>query len=180
MAVLSAIAAGVGALGSLGSAIYGSIKSSKYNNQANALLNGIKESNKEWYNTRMSEDYTQRADVQATINKQRELLQQQYNNARRTNAVAGGTDESLALQKAGANASLANTASEIAAGSAAYKQGVEQQYRSADAALAQQQAQVAQQQADRTAQAAGQATNAGLNLIGLGLADTNGVKKDKV
>lgn len=171
-----------GGVGALGSAIYGSIASSKLNNKARSILNQQVKDNKAWYDTRMSQDYTARADVQAAINRQRQILDEQYRNARATNVVAGGTDAQLALQKEAANRSLAQTATDIASQANAYKDRVEDQYRAQDAALKQQQAQSYQQQAAATAQAASQAVTSGLNMVGQGVnlreLDKAGVLKD--
>lgn len=163
--LISSILGGVGALGS---AIYGAVKSSQANNKARQLIQDQRDENRRWYNTKMNQDYTMRTDVQNAINKQRELLDEQYKRAKATNVVGGGSDESLALQKEAANKSLADTTADIAAAGANYKDQVEQQYRANDAALNQQQAQSYQQQAAQTAQAASQAVNAGLGLIGTG------------
>ena len=163
--LISSILGGVGALGS---AIYGAVKSSQANKKARQLIQDQRDENRRWYNTKMNQDYTMRTDVQNAINKQRELLDQQYKRAKATNVVGGGSDESLALQKEAANKSLADTTADIAAAGANYKDNVEQQYRANDAALNQQQAQSYQQQAAQTAQAASQAVNAGLGLIGTG------------
>ena len=159
----------IGGVGALGGAIYGAIASSKNNAKARALIQEQRDDNKNWYNTRMAEDYTQRSDAQAILNKQRDLLQEQYKQARATNVVAGGTDESLALQKAAANSAMAQTSSDLAANAASYKDNVEQQYRQQDAALNQQQAQTYQQQAQQAAQAASQVVNAGTSLMGNGI-----------
>ena len=167
--VLSAIQAGIGGAAALGSAIYGAIKSSQANNNARRLVQQQRDDNKEWYNIKRSQDYTQRADVQAAIKRQRELLDEQLKRARAANVVAGGTDESLALQQEAANRAVAQTMTDIAANGAAYKDNVENQYRAQDAALNQQQVQSYQQQAAQTAQAASQAVNAGVNVLGQGV-----------
>lgn len=161
-----------GGVGALGSAIYGAIASSKENKKAQQLIQQQRDDNRAWYNARMSQDYTQRSDAQAVINKQRELLDQQYKNAAATNAVMGGSDTSLAAQKAAANDAMAQTMSDIASNAASYKDSVEQQYRAQDAALNQQQAQIHADQAKATAQAAAQAVGAGISLMGQGLAAT--------
>ena len=159
----------VGSIGALGSAIYGAAKSAKYNNRARGILEGQIADNKAWYDTKMSQDYTARSDVQAAINRQRQILDEQYRNARATNAVAGGTDAQLALQKEAANRALAQTMTDVAANASEYKDRVENQYRAQDAALKQQQAQSYQQQAQATAQAASQAVSSGINLVGQGV-----------
>ena len=172
----SAIQAGVGGTLALGSAIYGAVASSKANKEARKLIQQQRDDNRAWYDTKMAQDYTQRADVQAAIKKQRELLNEQYSRARRTNVVAGGTDESLALQQQAANNSLSQTMTDIAANAANYKDNVENQYRAQDAALNQQQVQTYQQQAAQAAQAASQAVNAGVNMMGQGLSQIDKLK----
>lgn len=169
----------IGGAASLGSAIYGAVASSKANNKARQLLSDQKQKNEDWYNTKMSEDYTKRSDAQAVISKQRELLNEQYRNAKATNIVAGGTDESLALQKESANKALAQTMSDIASQASDYKDNIEQQYRSQDAALAQQQAQNYAAQGAAAAQAAGQAVNAGVSLMGNDISEMSKAKAVK-
>lgn len=166
MPILSSI---IGGIGALGSAIYGAVASSKANNRARQLIQQQRDDNKRWYETKMNQDYTLRTDVQNAINRQRELLDEQYKRAKATNVVSGGSEESVALQKEAANKSLADTTADIAAAGANYKDSVEQQYRAQDAALNQQQVQSYQQQAAQTAAAASQAVNAGLGLVGQGL-----------
>lgn len=163
------IQAGIGGAAALGGAIYGGIKSGIYNRKAEALIQKQRDDNKAWWNVKNASDYTQRADVQAAITKQRELLNEQYKRAKATNTVAGGTAESIALQKQAANASLAQTASEVAAAGANYKERMENQYRAQDAALNQQQAENNRQIAKETAAAASQLVNAGIGTVGGGM-----------
>jgi len=157
---------GIGLTAAIGGALYGGIKSGKLNKQAELMIRNQRTENKRWYDIRMAQDYTQRADVQATINRQRELLNEQYKRARATNAVMGGSDESLALQQQAANQSLAQTMSDVASQASGYKDNVEQQYRQQDAALNQQQVQGLQQRAAATAQAASQVVNSGIKMVG--------------
>lgn len=164
--IASIVEGGVGITAALGGAIYGAVKSGKLNRKADQLRTDMKNSNRNWYDVRMSQDFTQRADVQAAIKKQRELLDEQYRRARATNAVMGGTDEALALQKQAANQSLSQTATDIAARSTEYKDNVERQYKAQDYALNQQELQNYQQKAAAVAQAASQVVNAGLNMTG--------------
>lgn len=150
----------------LGSAIISSIASASQNNKARNLVSQQKRENDEWYKTKMSSDYTQRSDAQALLNKQREMLAEQYKRARATNAVAGGSEESLAAQKQVAAQTAGDTITNIASQASAYKDNVEQQYRATDNALTQQQVQTHQQQAKEIARAGAQAVNAGVSLIG--------------
>ena len=152
----------IGAAGS----IYGGIKSAQANNEARELREKQRKENKSWYNRRMAEDYTMRSDAQALIKRQRELLDEQYKRAKATNVVAGGTDESLALQKQAANKAMSDTMTGIAANASAHKDNIEAAYRAEDAALNQQQIADLQQQAANTAQAASQVTNSAINVVG--------------
>lgn len=164
--ISSIVEGGIGLTAALGGAIYGGIKSGKLNRRAEAILNQQKKDNQRWYDVKMASDYTQRSDVQAAIKKQRELLDEQYKRARATNVVAGGTDESLALQKQAANQSLAQTATDVAARASDYKDNVENAYLNRKANLEDQERQNLQQRAAATAQAASQVVNSGLNMVG--------------
>lgn len=154
-----------GALG-LGSAVVGAIGSAKQNRKARRLIQQQRAENQAWYKRKMAEDFTQRADSQAILNKQREMLSEQYQTAAKTNKIAGGTPEAEAIQKSMANRSLSNTMTNLASASAQHKDAVEQQYRSQDNAINQQQAQNYQQQAQNISQAASQVGNAGTSLLG--------------
>lgn len=148
-----------------GSAIYGAIKSSQANKKAMQLLQNQRDENKKWYEQRMAEDYTQRADVQNVLRKQKDMLAEQYQRARATNAVAGGSDEALILQQREANETLGETTANIAAQSEAYKEGIENQYRQREAELAQQEIGNYQNQAQAISAAAGQVGSAVSGLV---------------
>lgn len=138
------------------------------------MIQNQRAENKKWYDQKMAEDYMQRSDVQNVLRKQRELLKEQYQRARATNIVAGGTDESLALQQQAANEVMGDTMANIAANASAYKDSVEDQYRAQDAALNQQLVGVEQGNAQAIAQAAGQMGSAVGGLV----AGINGEKAD--
>lgn len=167
------IGAIAGAAIQAGSSIYGAIKSSQANKKANALIQSERDENRKWYEQKMAEDYMQRADVQNVLRKQRELLDEQYKRARATNVVAGGTEEALALQQQAANETLGETTANIAAQSADYKEGIENQYRAKDSALNQQQVDVYQNEASQIANAAGQMGKAVSGLMTGGLNKTS-------
>ena len=155
----------LGTAAQVGSSIYGAIKSSQANKRAEQFLQNQRDENQKWYNQKMAEDYTQRTDVQNVLRKQRELLQEQYQRARATNIVAGGTDESLALQQAAANDAMGDTMADIADNAASYKEGIEEQYRSQDAAPKQQQIANEQNKAQTIANAAAQVGSAVSGLV---------------
>lgn len=163
----------IGAAAQVGSSIYGAIKSSQANKRAEDMLQKQRAENKKWYDQKMAEDYMQRSDVQNILRKQRELLQEQYQRARATNIVAGGTDESVALQQQAANAAMGETMANIAAQSESYKEGIESEYRSREAALTGQQIANEQTKAQSIANAAGQVGSAVSGLV-------TGIDGDKV
>ena len=167
----------LGAAAQVGSSIYGAIKSSQANKRATEMIQNQRDENKRWYDQKMAEDYMQRSDVQNVLRKQRELLNEQYQRARATNIVAGGTDESLALQQQAANEAMGNTMADIAANAANYKDSVENQYRAQDAALNQQQVAAEQAKAQAIAQAAGQVGSAVSGLMTGGVEDAIAKKK---
>lgn len=160
----------IGAAAQIGSSIYGAIKSSQANKRAEQLLTNQRDENQKWYETRMAQDYTRRADVQNVLRKQRELFNEQYQKARGASIVAGGTDESLALQQAQANKTMGDTMGDIAAQAEDYKEAVEQQYRETDAQLDQKEIALEQQKAQNIANAAGQMGSAVGGLL-MGNAD---------
>ena len=172
----------IGAAAQVGSSIYGAIKSSQANKRAEKLLQNQRDENQKWYDQKMSEDYSQRTDVQNVLRKQRELLNEQYQRARATNVVAGGTDESLALQQQAANDAMGDTMADIAANADTYKEGVENQFRTQDAALNQQQIANEQNRAQTIANAAGQVGSAvsGLMTGAVGEKVDEGIEKKKV
>ena len=163
----------IGAVGALGSAIVGGIKSAQANEKFNKLQNSRRLENEKWYNTKMNEDYTQRTDVQNAITRQRELLDEQIKRGHARSIVGGASPEAAALEKEAANKSLAETSSDIASKAADYKDQVEQQYQAKKDALDEQEAQQYKEQAQSSAAAAGQAVNAGLGLVGQGLGEVN-------
>ena len=155
----------IGAATQIGASVYGAIKSSQANKRAQQMLQNQKDENQKWYDQKMAEDYMQRSDVQNVLRKQRELLQEQYKRARATNVVAGGTDESLALQQQAANQAMGDTMANIAAQASSYKEAVENQYRAQDAALTEQQIANEQAKAQSIAAAAGQVGSAVSGLM---------------
>lgn len=127
------IGAIVGAAVSAGSALYSGIMSGKANRQAKANIEKQKAENTAWYNRRINEDGMQRADAQRTWRKAQEAITNRNKNAAATQAVVGGTEESVAATKeANANA-LAETASAINANAEARKDNIESSYRQQDA-----------------------------------------------
>lgn len=115
------------ALGAVGS-IFGGIKASKAMKKYKKDLEKQRSENESWYNRRYNEDATQRADAQALLTRVGEALRQRNRTAMGTQAVMGGTEESVAATKAANNEALAQAATNIAVNGEARKSAVESQY----------------------------------------------------
>lgn len=158
--LLGAIGSGLGMAGSIGSAIIGGVNASKAAKEANRLIERQQRDNQAWFDRRYNEDYSQTAEAQNLMNYAREQAEKQYRRAEGAAAVAGATDESVAMAKRDANEMLSQTASNIAAQGTARKDAIEQQYMNTKNSLTQQQVANLQQKAQNISAAAGQASSA--------------------
>lgn len=129
-----AIGAGLGAIGS----IFGGISASKAMKRVKNNLNEQRRRNQDWYDRRYNEDATQRADAQAILTRTEESIRNRNRQAAGAQAVAGGTEESVAAEKAANNEALASATTNIAVNGEARKDAVESQYMETDANLQQQ------------------------------------------
>lgn len=119
----------------IGSSIFGGIKASEAMKKVKQNLEDQKKANEAWYNRRYNEDATQRADAQRILAKTEESIRNRNRQAAATQAVMGGTEESLAAAKAANNEALAEATSQIAVAGDRRKDAIEQQYMQRDAAL---------------------------------------------
>ena len=137
-----------------------------YNNETAAQRRKIEN----WYNIRSNQDYTKRADIQAALTKQRELINERYNQSRATNVVAGGSEAALAAEKEAANKAMGDTIANIAAAGAANQDKLDSMYLNIDNQASQNMAnagyQQNMQQAEQTAQAGAQASSAAVQMGG--------------
>lgn len=112
--------------------IFGGLKASRAINNAleenTKSINQELKDNEDWYYRRYNEDATQRADAQRMLAMTNELLKQRNMDAKGTQAVMGGTEESLAATKAANTNALADTAAQIAVAGAQRKDNVENQF----------------------------------------------------
>lgn len=125
------------AIGAAGS-IFGGIKASKAMKKAKANIEAQRQKNQDWYDRRYNEDATQRADAQRILTQTEESIKQRNKQAAGTQAVMGGTDESVAAAKAANNQALADATSQIAANAEARKDNIEATYMANDNAYAEQ------------------------------------------
>ena len=91
--------------------------------------------NEELYNRRYNEDATQRADAQRILTITQENIRKRNRQAAGTQAVMGGSDESVAATKAANNEALADAASQIVVNGEARKDQIEANYLQRDAEL---------------------------------------------
>ena len=127
----SLIGAGISAAGS----IFGGIKASKAMKRVKKNLEAQKQANQDWYDRRYNEDATQRADAQRILTKTEEAIKNRNRQAAGVQAVAGGTEESVAAAKAANNQALAEATSQIAVNADARKDRIESQYQAKEAQL---------------------------------------------
>lgn len=155
-----------GAALSIGSSIWGGIKARKAEKKYKAQLRQQEKEQNDWFRSRYNSDYTQRADVQALLNRASEEARKQVGAARGRQAVMGGTDESVSAAQAAANEGLSNTYTNIAAQASAYKDAVDQQNQQNRAAINQAYLSLYSNAAKNAAQAASEGMKAGVGLIG--------------
>lgn len=127
----SLVGAGLAAAGS----IFGGIQASKAMKNVKRNLQNQQAENEAWYNRRYNEDATQRADAQRILTKTEEAIRNRNRQAAGTQAVMGGTEESVAAAKAANNEALAEATSQIAVNAEARKDQIEQTYQQRDAQL---------------------------------------------
>lgn len=118
----------IGLAASAAGSIFGGIKASKAAKAARESTLARKRANDNWFARRYNEDATQRADAQRVLTLTRENIRNRNKAALGRQAVMGGTEESVAAERAENNQALAEAASRIAAAADARKDGLEQQY----------------------------------------------------
>lgn len=141
----------------------GAKESKRLQDAADAQVRDMRAQNRHWYDVRMSRPYTERADAQAALARQRELYQDHIKRSRAMNAVAGGgSNAQIAAQQQAAANGVADTTRSIAAAGERYKDAVENQFQRTDLALQQQQVQQKYNQAAEVVKAASQVADGSL------------------
>lgn len=155
-----------GALG-IGGAIFGGISASKAMKKVKRNLEGQMRENQSWYDRRYNEDATQRADAQRILTMTNENIRQRNQAAAGTQAVMGGTEESVAAAKAANNQALADATSQIAVNGERRKDQIEAQYMNTKAELNDKLNNLEIGKAQNVRQAAMGAAQAGADMAGL-------------
>ena len=121
LGVINTVVGGLGGLfGSLG-------KNKQIRDQLKLQAAQMKE-NQDWFDRNYYEDPTQRASAMKAITNYEQAFRNRNKANQGTAAVAGGTEESLAADKAAYAKELANLQAGIAASGDARKDAIEQQY----------------------------------------------------
>lgn len=154
------VGAAVAAASAIGSAIMGANKAKK-NRRA---LENERISNEAWYNRRINEDATQRADAQRVLQRTEDAIRERNKSAAGTQSVMGGTEESLSATKAANANAMANAASQIAAAGSDRKDAIESQYLNRNDAISSKLADIRSQEQDNFAQAVKGVGQAAANL----------------
>lgn len=156
-----------GALG-IGASIFGGISASKAMKKVKKNLEGQMAENQNWYDRRYNEDATQRADAQRILTMTNENIRQRNQQAAGTQAVMGGTEESVAAAKAANNQALADATSQIAVNGERRKDQIESQYMQTKAELNEKLNNLEQAKAQNTAQAVQGVAQAGSAMASVG------------
>lgn len=117
-----------GASGALGG-IFGGISKNKMLKKQMAMIKAQKRENQDWYDRRYNEDATQRADAQAILTQTADMIKRRNQQSAGTQAVMGGTEESVSASKEANAKALSDATSQIAVAGAQRKDQIEGQYR---------------------------------------------------
>lgn len=116
-----------GAVGAVGN-ILGGISKNKMLKKQMEMVKEQQKANQDWYDRRYNEDSTQRADAQAMLTRTAEAIKERNRQAAGTQAVMGGTEESVAATKAANAQAMADATSSIVQAGEQRKDAIEQQY----------------------------------------------------
>lgn len=119
----------------IGGAIFGGISASKAMKKVKGNLEERRRENQAWYDRRYNEDATQRADAQRILTATQEAIKNRNRQAAGTQAVMGGTEESVAAEKAANAQALAEATSQIAMAGDRRKDAIEQTFQERDQSL---------------------------------------------
>ncbi|MBQ7280598.1 MAG: hypothetical protein IJR13_07755 [Bacteroidales bacterium] len=129
------------AIGAAGSVIGGAM-AAKAQKENLETLSGMRDAvaarqqqNQDWFDKEYNADATQRADAQNMIRRTEEAIKTRAKQAAGTAAVMGGSEESMAADKAANAKALTETASNITAAADARKDKVQTQFMSRQDAL---------------------------------------------
>lgn len=158
------IGAIIGAATSVAGGIMGGVNAAKAQREAKNQLNRSHTETSDALRRQINQDYTQTAQAQAALNAAKENFDNRIGQAEGAQAVAGGTDASVAQAKQQANDAMANAVSNVAVNGEQMARQAENQQIAENQNYRNQMANIATQKAAANAQAGSQAMQAGLNL----------------
>lgn len=120
----SLIGGGLKVAGSIAGGIMGAIA----NRRIKKNLQGQMRENQDWFDRRYNEDATQRADAQRVLTRLNDIVRNRNKQIAGSQAVMGGTEESVAAAKQANNQAIADATSNIAVASEARKADIENSY----------------------------------------------------
>lgn len=112
----------------VGAAVAGGIGSAIEANKARKVYEKEASDNKNLYDKEYNQNYTERADVQATLGKMRDQFKRNTEVSRNIAAVTGATPEQQVAETAAQNTQLGATVQGIAGQASAFKDGVQNRY----------------------------------------------------
>lgn len=118
----------IGGVGRIGGGIAAGVKGLQSTKRIKKNIKQQMAENQAWYDRRYNEDATQRADAQRLLNLTEQSIRNRNQQAAATAVVTGGTEESVAAERAANNQVLTDVTSNIAATADARKDAIEQQY----------------------------------------------------
>lgn len=165
----------LGAIIGAATSIIGGIKSAKAARKRKRAIVAERAANRAWYQRRYNEVGTQRADAQRILTKTQEAIRKRNREAAATQAVVGGSEESVAATREANAQALADTVSQINAANEQRKDAIEESYRNQDNAYSAQLNGIEAQRSQNIANATTQAISAaGQIASGIDSADVYG------
>ena len=125
----------IGGAMKIGGAIFGGIKAAKAAKRVKENIKQQQAENEAWYDRRYNEDATQRSDAQALLRMTEDSIKNRNRQAAGTQAVMGGTEESVAAARAANNQARTSAVTGINTSAEARKAEIENTYMSKDAQL---------------------------------------------
>ena len=160
------VSALIGAVGGLASSLIGGAASSSAAEAAERRQKQQEAKENAWYTRRYNEDYIDTAAGQNLVRRAKEFAKSQWKKASGAQAVAGGTDASVAMAKEAGNRMMGDTIANIAAADLDRKQRVDEIHRTAEQQFAQNDINREMQRANNIKEAAQGASNAIFSAAG--------------
>ena len=129
------IGAIIGAGLSIASSVIGGVKAAQERRKAKKELDNSMRENQSWYDRTYNEDPTKRASANYLLTKTAEAVKDRNRNAKGTQAVMGGTEDSITATKEANSQTLSDTAAKITAENDTRKDKIENRYQNNKSAI---------------------------------------------